>query len=137
MLLPAVVAAFQQPLLLEKALELSNTTSSLPLMTPIATCELYNLHIDLALSNESVPLRVSEQYSFHTVPLGSKSTSTRSRSSPFRKLIDIPGSMEAMFSHVGGGAVLGLFSRIWKLCWATLGQPLPLIDLISAYLCSC
>ena len=131
MLLPAVVAAFQQPLLLEKALELSNTTSSLPLMTPIATCELYNLHIDLALSNESVPLRVSEQYSFHTVPLGSKSTSTRSRSSPFRKLIDIPGSMEAMFSHVDGEPFWGC---VRQLCRATLGQPLPLLDLISPYM---
>ena len=54
---------------------------------PVTTYnELYDLHINLTLSNEGVPLHVSEQYSFHTVPLGSKSTRTRSRSSPFRKL---------------------------------------------------
>ena len=38
MILPAVVAALQQPRLLEKALGLSNTASSLPLMRPIPTC---------------------------------------------------------------------------------------------------
>ena len=59
MMLPAVVAALQQPLL-EKALEPSNTTSSLPLMT-------------LLLS---------------------------ARVGPY--LCDVPGDMEATFSHVGG-----------------------------------
>ena len=64
-MLPAVVAALQQPRLLEKALEPSNTTSSLPLMT-------------LLLS----------------APVG-----------PY--ICDVPGDMEAMFSHVGGGPFWG------------------------------
>ena len=60
MLPAAVVAALQQPRLLEKALEPSNTTSSLPLMT-------------LLLS----------------APVG-----------PY--ICDVPGDVEAMFSHVEG-----------------------------------
>ena len=60
MIPPAVVAALQQPRLLKKALEPSNTTSSLPLMT-------------LLLS----------------APVG-----------PY--LCDVPGDIEAPFSHVGG-----------------------------------
>ena len=70
-MLPAVVAALQQPRLLDKALEPSNTTSSLPLMT-------------LLLS----------------APVG-----------PY--LCDVPGDMEATFSHVGE-ALLG--PTIWTLC---------------------
>ena len=65
MLPAAVVAALQQPRLLEKALEPSNTTSSLPLMT-------------LLLS----------------APVG-----------PY--LCDVPGDMEATFSHVVGGSRSG------------------------------
>ena len=107
---------------------------------PVTTYnELYNLHINLTLSNEGVLLHVSEQYSFHTVPLGSKSTRTRSRSSPFRKLtrvydVQIPNMLEIKSSEAVIvprlclclsllllSLIFATFQAIWKLCSATLG----------------
>ena len=71
MIPPAVVAALQQPRLLEKALEPSNTTSSLPLMTLLLSAPV-GPYLCIAMFSH-VKGEPSGRYA-HS--LGSKSTST-------------------------------------------------------------
>ena len=93
-----------------------NYTQQWPLQAEI------NLTLSSAVSIACVRTYYNLLYSFHTVPLGSKSTRTRSRSCHFRKLShrlpDPPNSSQACLGQKSG---LFLKNRLYFCVWSSCG----------------